>query len=185
MPTDKLKRTMPSVAVVGWYNAVPSVLWSVVAFGPLALCCYWYVGRPWLVGFGAVSLLTYAWPAAWLRRLQLSSRVAVYRRLRVPTLNRFTQQGTLITALLRRRYPQYRALPGRKGIAKLVSTTYSQERFHWAGLVFFLLVSLYTGVMGHLGWALGLTLANVGYNLYPIWLQQYVRLRLGHGGRNC
>lgn len=182
MPTPDTQRPLPSAAVVAWYNAVPNVLWSVLAFGPLALCCYRYVGPPWLYGFGAASLLAYAWPAAWLRRLQLSSRVAVYQRLRVPALNRFTQQGALVTALLRRRYPQYRVLAGRAGVGRLVSTTYSQERFHWAGLVFFLLVSGYAGATGHLGWALGLVLLNVGYNLYPIWLQQYVRLRLGHGG---
>ena len=183
MPPADAKREIPSAAVVGWYNAVPSVLWSALAFGPLVLCCYWYVGQPWLWGFVGASLSAYAWPAAWLRRLQLSSRVAVYQRLRVPALNHFTQQGALVTALLRRRYPHYRVLAGRAGVAKLRSTTYSQERFHWAGLVFFLLVSGYVGATGHLGWALGLTLLNVGYNLYPIWLQQYVRLRLGHGGR--
>ncbi|RZK93386.1 MAG: hypothetical protein EOO62_32035, partial [Hymenobacter sp.] len=125
MPTPDTPRTLPSAAVVAWYNAVPSVLWSVLALGPLALCCYRYVGPPWLCGFGAASLLAYAWPAAWLRRLQLSSRVAVYQRLRVPALNRFTQQGALVTALLRRRYPQYRVLAGRAGVARLLRTTYS------------------------------------------------------------
>lgn len=181
MPTAPAKRTLPSAAEVAFYNAVPNGLWSGLAFGPLVLCCYRYVGWPWQLGFGAASLLAYAWPAAWLRRLQLSGQVVVYQRLRVPALNRFTQQGTWVATLLRRRYPQYRALPGRAGVAKLLSTTYSQERFHWAGLLYFLLVSGYVGATGHLGWALGLTLLNVGYNLYPIWLQQYLRLRLGRG----
>jgi hypothetical protein len=181
MSTAASKRARPSAAVVAGYNAVPNVLWSGLAFGPLMLCCYRYVGWPWQVGFGVVSLLAYAWPAAWLRRLQLSRQVAVYQQLRVPALNRFTQQGTLVTGLLRRRYPQYRALPGRAGIAKLLSATYSQERFHWAGLLYFLLVSGYAGATGRLGWALGLSFLNVGYNLYPIWLQQYLRLRLGNG----
>lgn len=179
------QRALPSAAVVAWYNAVPSVLWSVLALGPLALCCYRYVGPLWLYSFGAASLLAYAWPAAWLRRLQLSSRVAVYRQLGVPALNRFTQQGALVSTLLRRRYPQYRVLAGRAGVARLLRTTYSQERFHWAGLLFFGLVSGYAGATGHLGWALGLALLNVGYNLYPIWLQQYLRLRLGHGGHQA
>lgn len=182
MSTIADKRALPSAAVVAGYNAVPNVLWSGLALVPLVLACHRYVGWPWQVGFGVASLLAYAWPAAWLRRLQLSRRVAVYRRLRVPALNRFTQQGALVTALLRRRYPQYRALPGRAGVASLLRTTYSQERFHWAGLLYFLLVSAYLGATGHLGWALGLSLLNVGYNLYPIWLQQYLRLRLGHGG---
>ena len=179
MPASNSPRGVPSAAIAACYNAVPSVLWSGLALGPLAVCCYRYVAQPWLWGFVVVSLSAYAWPAAWLRRLQLASSVRVYRRLGVPKIGRFTQQGALVNKLLRRRYPGYRVLVGRRDVARLLSTTYQQERFHWAGLVFFLLISLHVGAAGHWGWALVLTLLNVGYNLYPIWLQQYVRLRLG------
>jgi hypothetical protein len=110
----------------------------------------------------------------------LAASAQVYRQLGVPGIGYFTQQGTLVNKLLQRRYPSYRALVGRRAIAKLLSTTYQQERFHWAGLVVFLLVSLYVVAVGQLGWALSLTLLNVGYNLYPIWLQQYLRIRLCH-----
>jgi hypothetical protein len=179
MSFDPPPTHQPSAAVVACYNAVPNVLWSVLAFGPLVMCCYRYVERPWLWGFVAVSLSAYAWPAAWLRRLQLATSARVYRRLGVPALGYYTQQGGLVNNLLRRRYPGYQALAGRRAVARLLSTTYQQERFHWAGLVFFLLVSVYVGAAGQLGWALSLTLLNVGYNLYPIWLQQYLRVRLG------
>lgn len=179
--TSSLPRT-PSAAVVAGYNALPNVLWSGLAWGPVVVFGYQYVARPWLYGFIAISLLAYAWPAAWLRRLQLSPRVAVYRRVGVPLVGRFAQQGALVNALLRRRYPGYRALPNRAALPKLLSTTYQQERFHWAALVLGLLLGLYALVVYRPGWALGLTLLNVGYNLYPIWLQQYVRLRLHPGG---
>ena len=179
MAASDSKRRVPSAAVVACYNAVPSVLWSGLALGPLAVCCYRYVAQPWLWGFLAVSLSAYAWPAAWLRRLQLASSARAYRRLGVPALGYFTQQGALVNSLLRRRYPGYRGLVGRRDVARLLSTTYQQERFHWAGLVFFLLISFYVGARGQLGWALALLLLNMGYNLYPIWLQQYLRVRLG------
>lgn len=80
MPASNSKRGVPSAAVA-CYNAVPSVLWSGLALGRLAVCCYRYVAQPWLWGFLAVSLSAYAWPAAWLRRLQLAPSVPVYRRL--------------------------------------------------------------------------------------------------------
>jgi hypothetical protein len=32
------------------------------------------------------------------------------------------------------------------------------------------------------GWAVVLILLNIGYNLYPIWLQQYLRVRLQRQG---
>ena len=179
MPASNSQRRVPSAAVVACYNAVPSVLWSALALGPLAVCCYRYVAQQWLWGLLAVSLSAYAWPAAWLRRLQLASSAPVYRRLGVPALGHYAQQGGLVNSLLRRRYPDYRGLVGRRAVARLLSTTYQQERFHWAGLVFFFLISCYVGVRGQPGWALALMLLNVGYNPYPIWLQQYVRVRLG------
>ena len=177
-PTAPVGRHVPSPAVLALYDAVPNVLWSVLGFAPVVAFCCQHLAQPWLYGFGAASLLAYAWPVAWLRRLQLSAGEVAYRRLGVPGLNRFTQRGSLLNGLVRRRYPHYRALAGRAALAKLWRTTYQQERFHWAALLFSLFVSGYAVGGGWLGWALLLTLANVGYNLYPIWLQQYVRLRL-------
>ncbi|GAA4494826.1 hypothetical protein GCM10023172_05620 [Hymenobacter ginsengisoli] len=58
------------------YNAVP-----VLVIGPLVGYCYRYVERLGLWAFVAAGLPAYAWPAVWLRRLQLSGRAAVYRRL--------------------------------------------------------------------------------------------------------
>jgi hypothetical protein len=65
----------------------------------------------------------------------------------------------------------------RAGLASLLRTTYHMERFHVVLLVFFGLTSLYAAAHGQVGWGVLLTLINVGYNLYPIWLQQYLRVR--------
>jgi hypothetical protein len=181
MPFRSSPPGVPSAITVAFLNAVPSVVWSVLAFGPVVLYCYRYVAPAGLWAFVGVSLLAYAWPGAWLRRLQLSRHAAVYRQLRVPLVGRFAQGGALVNGLLRRRYPAYRALPGRQGVARLLRTTYQQERFHWAGLLFFTSLGLHAGWAGQWRWAAGLTLANIGYNLYPIWLQQYLRVRVGKG----
>jgi hypothetical protein len=177
MPVASPKRTVPSPALLAWYNAVPSVLWSALSLGPLTAFCYQHVARPWLWGFVVASLLVYAVPVAWLRRLQLSARPAVYRKLGVPVVGYLAQYGALINGLLRRRYPHYRRLPSRAAVGGLVRGTYHYERFHWAMLLFFLLVSGYAVAQQKVGWAVVLTLLNVGYNLYPIWLQQYLRVR--------
>ncbi len=176
--TASSQRKVPSAAMVGWYNAVPNVLWSALALVPLVLFCYQHLARPWLYWFAGVSVLAYMLPAAWLRRLQLSAGVAAYRRLRVPALSYLTQGGYLVNRLLRRRYPHYRPLATPAGLARLHRTSYQQERFHWVMLVFFLLASGCALWQGRLGWAALLTLLNVAYNLYPIWLQQYLRVRL-------
>jgi hypothetical protein len=48
MPASNSQRGVPSAAVVACYNAVPNVLWSGLALGPLVVGCYHYVERPWL-----------------------------------------------------------------------------------------------------------------------------------------
>ncbi|MGI4835429.1 MAG: hypothetical protein ACRYFK_18405 [Janthinobacterium lividum] len=152
----------PSAVVVACYNAVPSVLWSALALGPLVVYCYRYVERPWLWGFVAVSLSAYAWPAAWVRHLQLATSVRVYCRLGVPRVGYFTQQGALINRLLQRRYSGYRVLRGQRGLVGLLRTTYQQERFHWAGLLFFLLLSAYAAGTGRVGVGAGTQPAQRG-----------------------
>lgn len=177
MPT-KNKPAVPSAALVAWCNAVPNVLWSVLSFAPLCVYCYQWVARPWLYGFGAVGLLAGCLPTAWYRYGQLSTAPTAYHRLGVQVVGRFVQHGALLNGLLRHWYPGYRHLPGRAALAQLVRTTYQQERFHWVMLVLFLLVSGYAAAHAQLGWALALLLVNGLYNLYPIWLQQYLRVRL-------
>ncbi len=178
MPAPNPKRAVPSPALLAWYNAVPSVLWSALSLGPLTVFCYQHVARPWLYGFVVASLLVYAVPRAWLRHLQLSATPAVYRKLGVPAVGRVAQHGALVNGLLRRQYPHYRHVATRASVASLVRTTYHYERFHWVMLLFFLLVGGYAVGQREVGWALLITLTNVGYNLYPIWLQQYLRVRL-------
>ncbi|MCB2406464.1 hypothetical protein [Hymenobacter lucidus] len=168
----------PSAALLAFCNAVPNVFWSVAGLLPVSIFCYQHVARLWLYGLLAASLLMYAVPVAWFRYWQLSSGPARYRRLGVPLINQLTQHGGLINRLLRRRYPHYRHVHSRASVRALVGTSYHQERFHLALLLFFGFISLYAATRGYTGWALLILATNVGYNLYPIWLQQYLRVRL-------
>ncbi len=170
---------MPSPAVLALYNALPSVFWSVLGLAPLAWFCYTQVERPWLYGLLAVSLLGYGLPRRWFPTWQLSCGPAAYRRLGVPAVNHFTQHGTFINRLIRARYPRYRHVGTRASVRALVGGSYHMERFHVVLFVFFLLISGYAVGRGQAGWAVLLSVLNVLYNLYPIWLQQYLRVRLG------
>jgi hypothetical protein len=172
------KDERPSPALRAFYNSVPNVFWSAVSFLPISLFCYQRMDRVWLCVFGAASLLAYVLPVSCLRRLELSSKPDVYRRLRVHWVNRFVQHGTLVNRLLRQRNPRYRRIRSRAAALSLVRATYHQERFHWAIFLLFLLSSIYAVVNSYAGWALLIMLSNVIYNLYPIWLQQYIRMRL-------
>jgi hypothetical protein len=166
------------------YNAAPNVFWSLLAFAPVSIFCYRFMEREWLSAFVVASLIAFMVPASSLRYLELSSAVTTYRKLGVHWVNHFVQHGTLINRLLRRRYSEYRRLRSRARMAYLVQSNYVQERFHWMVFLFFLLTSLYGITHGYPGWALLITMINVVYNLYPIWLQQYIRVRLNRSRSN-
>lgn len=171
----KRDRSMVSQAL---YNSLLNVFWSVLAFLPVATFCYRCMERAWLYLFVGLSLLAYIVPTAILRLLELSSNPTLYRQLGVRWINHVAQHGTLINGLTRRREPNYRRVSSRVAAKNLIRTTYFQERFHWAMLILFALCSIYAVVHRHGDWALLITATNVIYNLYPIWLQQYIRIRL-------
>jgi Glycosyl-4,4'-diaponeurosporenoate acyltransferase len=164
------------------YNGAVNLFWSLLAFVPVSVFCYRFMERGWLWGFVAISFVACVAPASILRRLSLGSTVKVYRRLGVHWANHAVQNGALINRLIRRWYPDYQPMRSRTSLACLAQTTYMQERFHWMVLVFFLLCNFYAGIRGHPGWALLITLLNLVYNLYPIWLQQYIRVRMNRSG---
>ena len=166
------------------YNGVANVFWSLLAFAPVSMFCYRFMERGWRWAFVAASFVAWMVPASTLRYLELSSTLSTYRKLGVHRVNHLVQHGTFINHLLRRRDAEYRRMLSRAGTAYLLQSTYVQERFHWAVLLFFLLSSLYGIAHGFPGWALLITVINVVYNLYPIWLQQYIRLRLNRSRSN-
>ncbi|MDB5268566.1 MAG: hypothetical protein JWP58_1606 [Hymenobacter sp.] len=172
----------PSPALLALANAVPSVLWSALALVPISVYCYQHMARPWLYGGLAGSMLAFGVPRAWLGYWQLSRRAAPYRQLGVALAGRLTQNGDVVNRLIRHRYPAYRHVRSRAGLAALLRQTYYQERFHLGLFLFFLFAGGYAVGQGQAGWAGLITLANVGYNLYPMWLQQYVRVRLAAQG---
>ncbi|SFQ35579.1 hypothetical protein [Hymenobacter arizonensis] len=177
LPAQK-NTAVPSRALLAVANAIPSVLWSGLALAPIGIYCYQFMARPWLYGFLAISLLAYAVPTSWFGYWQLSRRPAMYRKLGVALVNRVTQNGDLVRRLIRRRYPAYRHVASRAALAALVRTTYHQERFHLVLFLFFGLTSLHAVAHEQVGWCALLLLTNVAYNVYPMWLQQYLRVRV-------
>ncbi len=171
-------RTLNSAApLLSFYNGVLNVFWSLIAFGPLAVFCYRFMDRPFLYAAAIASVLSLAVPDSWLRLLELGSRPAAYRRFGVHLINRFVQHGSLVNRLAGHRSSKVQML--RRDVMRdgLVGATYFRERFHLSMLLFFQLTALYAAAHRQTIWSLAITMTNVIYNLYPIWLQQYIRLR--------
>jgi len=172
------KRTSPTPLSHAAYNALPSLFWTVLGLMPISIFCYSLMERRWLYIFIAISLIAYAIPTSQFHHWQLSSKLDIYRKIGVRAAGKLAQNGSLVNKLIQRRYPGYRVLNNRSSITQIVRTTYHQERFHLAMFLFFLMAAIYAAVQSHVVWSLLLTFTNVIYNVYPIWLQQYTRLRL-------
>lgn len=169
----------PIKKIAGRYNMVTNVFWSVLNLFPVSIFCYDLMEVQLLYIFSGAAILTVFLPKSFFDGMQLASRTNVYKRMGVHLINKFTQNGILINRMIRKKFPYYKVIHKRKlSIIRLLRQTYVFEKFHFAMFVFFSLTTIYALLDGHLVWAFIITLTNVVYNVYPNFLQQYIRLRL-------
>lgn len=156
---------------------MPSVLWTALFVWPVWVFCALHVSSGHFACFWIAGMVSaVALPKPVFRWLRLSSNPAVYRRLRVALLIKVTQDAGWIRRLSGS--SERRVRRNEKAIAKVVSDTWVRERFHFGVFVFCGLCSAVALWQARVGWFVGLSCLNVVYNVYPIWLQQYLRLRV-------
>lgn len=157
-------------------NTLISLLWTVVFVGPLYVFRAHHISHTSLYVFFAIAAVSMALPKALLQRLALSTHTARYRRLYVPMVITFTQDAAWLRRISGSQKPRVRR--DATTMAKLVRDTWARERFHLSLLVFYSLCIVVAILHMQFVWAGALIVCNVIYNLYPIWLQQYLRLRV-------
>jgi len=161
------------------YNMAVNLIWSALAFLPVFYFCYTLLNGNLLYELMIIGIAPLFLPNTLFNKIQLSNTPAVYKNLGVIWVNRLAQNGGLVNKLIRKKYPQYKAvLYQRSSINKLLAQTYINEKFHYSILVFFGLLTAYALVRYYWGWAIALLIINILYNVYPILLQQYIRLKL-------
>ncbi|HEX2533355.1 MAG TPA: hypothetical protein VHK69_06450 [Chitinophagaceae bacterium] len=164
---------------VAAYNLLLNLLWSALSFVPAVVFCYTWVELPLLFLFTGLSLLPAFLSPAMLRKGQLSSRPATYKKLGIALILYLAQDGVFLHSLVRRKYPDYKVVRReRKSVHRLIRQTYVFEKFHLVGCVFFSLLCGYAVSKSLWGWACALGFINLLYNVYPILLQQYIRVKL-------
>jgi hypothetical protein len=161
------------------YNMVPNLVWTIIHFTPV--CLFWYAQESFLPVyiFIASSLLPFFFKKKLLDALQLAKDPGTYKKLGVATMLHIIQNGVIINKLIKGKYPQYKMVRHNStSIATLLHTSYLFEKFHWICLLFFVETMLYAFTVSSLVWACTIFLLNITYNIYPILLQQYIRLKL-------
>jgi hypothetical protein len=158
------------------FNAVINLLWTCLLLGPVYVYCAHHVTPKCLFLFGLAAVFPFGAPKRILQRFQLGTNVDVYRSLGVPLLVKCTQDAPWLGRL---GGGQYRRVSlDRKVIARVMRETWMRERFHLGLLLFCGACSGLALWQMELRWCVTLIVINTLYNLYPVWLQQYLRLRL-------
>ncbi len=175
MPTDlsKLKKRKEL------YNMVPNVIWSILNLVPVSVFCYRLMNLSLFFTFLAPALLTVFLPNSFFNKMQLGTTTSIYKKLGVHIVNKVAQNGDVINALIRKRFPDYKVISSqRSSINKLLQQTYMFEKFHFMMFVLFSLITVYALGKSYFGWAIAISVTNLAYNIYPNLLQQYIRLKL-------
>jgi hypothetical protein len=172
--------------MVGVYNMVPNLFWSVLNLIPVSVFCYNFMHVKLFCIILTISLLTMLLPKSFFKKIQLAKTPTVYKKIGVNFINKFTQNGDIINRLIRNKFPQYKVISARRiSIDKLIKQTYIFEKFHFVMFVFFSLAAIYAWLDHYITWVLIILLTNLVYNIYPAFLQQYIRVKLtSPGGRN-
>jgi hypothetical protein len=163
-------------------NQLINIIWTVASFSLIGV--YW--GRYYaengslstLYTIIVLSMLSYILPKSWLSALTLSDNRKVYERIGVKFILWFVQNGRFVNLVKRKSGTQLGLITSRKSARTYLSTIAMQERYHYSCLVFFMLSALSASLSGKMGIAFGILFWNILYNVFPILLQQYNRLRI-------
>jgi Glycosyl-4,4'-diaponeurosporenoate acyltransferase len=132
----------------------------------------------YLYSFILAGVLSGLLPNKIFRHFQLSSRARFYEVLGVKFIQRFVQNGTYINRIIRRNDESYKVIRDRRQVQRYLSTINMYERYHVSCFVFFGLTLIYAIISRADVVVLPILAANVLYNVYPILLQQYIKLRV-------
>jgi hypothetical protein len=167
-----------AIRLAGGYNAIPNFFWSVLHLGPVTVFCFTEMSPVWAYIFLGASILPGLAPDSFFDRIQLGRSAGIYKKIGIMVIRKYSQDGDLINRRIQQRFPGYKVIEKEGALKRYMQRTYFFERFHFILLLFFLFAAVYAAAHSHGWWALLICFSNLLYNLYPMWLQQYNRLRL-------
>lgn len=165
--------------MVGFYNTLPNMLWSALGLVPISIFCYTRMNTKLFWLFIGISFFPVFLSNTFINKIQIGRKTTTYQKLRVDLVQQLSQNGVVINRLIRKRFPGYKAVrKDPRSINRLLKQTYAFEKFHYMLFLFFSMAGIYALMEGYIGWAVIILLTNLLYNIYPILLQQYIRLKL-------
>ena len=165
--------------LLGWYNMIPNLVWSLLNLVPISVFCFKLMSRQVFYLFLTISVIPVFFKKSFLDKLQIGKTTGIYKKLGVPVINSVAQNGVLVNKLIKKKFPEYKVVTSKPAsINRLIMQTYVFEKFHLILFLFFCLATAYAISSNHWYWAFIIFLTNIAYNVYPNLLQQYIRLKL-------
>ena len=172
--------------LVTGYNMIANLFWSAINLAPIAAFCYKHIELKLLFLLLAIGLVPMFLPNVIFDRMQFARTTSFYKKIGVDFVNYFAQNGEFVNKLVKKKFPRHRIISvDKRSINKLLNQTYMFEKFHFMMFLIFTFVIFYALFRNYVWWALIIFINNVVYNIYPNFLQQYIRVRLKTVGRRA
>ncbi|TCD11088.1 hypothetical protein EZ449_06235 [Pedobacter frigidisoli] len=157
-----------------FFSQLINIFWTILGFS--IIVWYWYVYWDPLL-FSVFILLRLVMACFKLSLYQISINRALYERFGIRIVRRFVQDGDVVNNFYRQT-PNTDKMTKKNSYEKLLNKTTMYERFHLFCLMFFALSDLLAVINKNYTAAVLILIGNIIYNLYPIMLQQYNRIRI-------
>jgi glycosyl-4,4'-diaponeurosporenoate acyltransferase len=158
-------------------NQFVNFFWTILCFIPVLT--YWFGNHTyWLYIFILVSLIFVLLPASIFRYFQLSSNRKYYEQLGVKLIQQFVQNGTFVNRAIRKNNPEYKLIKDRTQALQYLNTINMYERYHFLCFIFFALTFIHALISQRYVAAVLILVVNVIYNVCPLLIQQYNKLRV-------
>ena len=158
-------------------NKIINFFWTALCFAPVFW--FWFqegIDNIYFYVFLGVALFFGALLGKILSKFTLSADKKVYEKYGIKFIRKFVQNGDIVNSRT-----NGLGAPSIKGKAKArdyLKTIAMYERYHWICLLFFLLTTIYGFFNEHFLLGFSILAANFLYNLIPIFLQQYNKIRI-------
>lgn len=163
-----------AVTKIQTFNLIVNVFWTTVCCVPLVCVWYLYYQPTTLYVSVAVSLLAAFIPVKYFNQLQVSRSRRFYESLSIRSLQSLTQDGRLVSTLAKMKNQHTRV--AHKNYKSKIAM---YESFHMSCLIFFLISFVYAIYQQAFFLSLLIFISNIIYNVIPILIQQYNKVRLG------
>lgn len=158
-------------------NQSINVAWTILCYIPIVIL--WYLDYNafafWTIL--AISMIPLAFGEAVFNRFQLSNSKQFYRRLGISYFQRFTQKGMLAVKIIGAVDNSHKNFK-RIDISKFKTEILGYEKYHYSCFLFFSLSAFYALYERLYVLLLLIFMSNIIYNVVPILIQQYNKLRI-------